>query len=168
MSTKKANIVIDTSGANDVEISCEKPIKKKVDDGIKAPVFEKNEKKYLQDVDEYNMKLSQNKYNLVLKFINEWLGLDEKKITSFVDFKNFSEDDLLIDLSHNETIVKKYVEIFEREFSINLKVEKDDDTENDTDKYILYVFNRVVTALKYRLIKTMSGKNTYYTIKSRN
>jgi hypothetical protein len=122
--------------------------------------------KYIEKVEKYKTMIYKDKYNIILNFINEWLKLfDEKKFKSITDFKNLYEVDLLYDNRNNKKVIKKYVDIFEKQFMINLNITDDTDSDEIKEKYIIYILSKVVNNIDYILIKKEYNGKIYYTIK---
>lgn len=103
---------------------------------------------YLKRLEEYKLSLIQEKYSVLLDFVNFWL---DKSFKSLSEFKNIPETTLLKDLKHNRktlrTFSKKLTKIFSKTFSV------DDDTDSDdiTDKYIIYVLTKLLVSINYSL-----------------
>lgn len=132
---------------------------------IKVPVFDgKSDAKFMRDVENFRKKLINEKYAMILEFINEWLKLNEVKLTSLTQFKNMKETDILSDGHHNRVVLRKYVELFEKKFNISLSIDSNTDSDEINDNYILYVLTRVLRSIGYSLNKYPKNNNIFYTI----
>jgi hypothetical protein len=130
-----------------------------------APVYNPKESinKFIDRAESYMRNLQQNKYNVVLNFINEWLNINLKSLT---EFKNIREITLLKNINHNKTIVEKHISIFNSTFGIELNITKNDIDDLD-DGYIIDLLKHVLKLLKldYKLIKINKNNVIVYTIK---
>lgn len=122
--------------------------------------------KYFQKVEIFKLKLKEEKYNLLLNFINEWINdSNNQKFKSLTDFKNISEKKLLIDPKHNEQILKKFNNSIIKKFNINFNIEKETNNEKIKNKYIIYLLSKALSSIDYILISKSINQNTYYSIK---
>lgn len=119
---------------------------------------------YINKVEKYMMTIQQNKYNVILNFVNEWLNINLQSLT---EFKNIREQTLLKNLDHNNNIIKKYIPIFNSTFEIELNIKENDDNEIIDNKYIINLLKYVLKLLKlnYNLIKINKNNIIVYTIK---
>jgi len=119
---------------------------------------------YINNAETYLLNLQSNKYNTVLKFINEWLNINLKSLT---EFKYIKETTLLKNIDHNKNMIIKYISIFNSTFGIELNVDTDTDTDEIDDKYIINLLKHVLKLLnmEYKLTKTNKNNNNYYAIK---
>ena len=122
--------------------------------------------KYINKAEDYMMQMQQNKYNVILNFINDWLNINLKSLT---EFKNIKEQTLLKNTDHNKNIIKKYIPIFNSTFDIELNIKENDDDEIIDDKYIINLLKYVLKLLKlnYDLIKINKNNIITYTIKKK-
>lgn len=122
--------------------------------------------RYLRKVEKYRVKLQEEKYNLLLDFINEWLNYPQKlRLKSFTEFKNLKESYLLKDLKYNRKILRKYSDDIIKKLSVTFNVDDQTDSDEIKDRYILYFLQRALSSLDYSLsVKDIDGEN-YYTIK---
>lgn len=95
---------------------------------MSIPKIKKNEDPalYLKRLDEYVIKISKNRYNLLLKFINELFNI---KLTALTQFKNIPEVEFMKDYENKNNIVDKYYPEFEKQF--NIKFKKNNNTEDN-------------------------------------
>lgn len=137
---------------------------------IQVPVYDRNESvtAYLRRVEEYKLLVKKEKYDIVLEFINKWLKYttEETKIKSLTDFKNILEEDLLKDKKNNIQVINQYAEKFKELFEIeSVNINKDDASTCLSDKYIIYLFSKVLLSFGYIMKTRQINKNIYYSIK---
>ncbi len=139
-----------------------------MDTSITVPKYDGKESltKYLRRVDVFKLKLCEDKYKLLLNFINEWLKLSKEfKLKSLGDFVNINEKLLLNDTKHNRDILRKYSDKIIKE--LNVKFDISDETASDDieDTYIIQFLSKALASIDFTLnSKTLNGK-TSYTIK---
>lgn len=104
---------------------------------------------YLKRLEEYKLSLIQEKYTVLLEFINFWLG---KSFKSLSEFKNISETVLLKDLKHNRKTLRTFSKKLNKIFNKTFSVEDDTDSDDITDKYIIYVLTKLLVSINYSLI----------------
>ena len=126
---------------------------------LDPPIYDGKESinKYMKRVEIFKNKIVIDKYNIILEFINVWLGV---QYTSLSDFKNIYEPNLIKKKAHNISIIKKYSDIFKSKFDIGIC----DDFEKN-DKYIILLLMRVLKNINYTLLKKTYGTNIAYTIR---
>lgn len=119
--------------------------------------------KYIREVNAHLLTLNQDKYNLLLDFINEWLKLDGRfKFSSLLEFKNMAESYLLADPIHNRKILRKYNQSIIDKLHINLTDKSDS---NLRSKYILFFLTRSLVRIDYSLTRRFYGNEYHYTIR---
>lgn len=112
---------------------------------------------YLKRLEEYKLSLIQDKYIVLLEFINSWLG---KSFKSLSEFKNISETILLKDLKHNRKTLRTFSKKLNKIFNKSFSVEDDTDSDEITDKYIIYVLTKLLVTINYTLVsKKVSHKD---------
>lgn len=131
-----------------------------------VPQFKSGESvtSYLRRVEQFKLKVIQDKYNLLLEFVNEWLK-NEEKFSSLIEFVKMPESKLLHDLKHNRDILRKYSdEIINK---LNPKFDIDDETASDEidDSYIIHFFSRACAAIDYKLVRYTIRSKTFYSVK---
>jgi len=129
-----------------------------------VPKFNINDSvsKYIIKVENYKIKLLKEKYDIVINFLNEWIFKNYKSLT---DFKNINEEILLKNKKHNHAIARKYSDIFENKFNIDLSVDAATDSDDITDKYIIFMLSKILNNLDNHLSITQFNDKIYYTIK---
>lgn len=126
---------------------------------------------YIRRVNEYKIKLNQDKYDLVLKFINDILQLgndDQYKLKSLRDFRRVKELELLKNHTHNKKMVNKYQKKFKKKLAVQVRTFDLDDSDKEEDNdsgYIINVMRRVLAAIQFRLISRSYNSGRYYSIK---
>jgi cysteinyl-tRNA synthetase len=130
---------------------------------MKAPTLRKGEhvNSFMNRMEEYRLYLINDKYNLILKFVNMWLTEEYKSLS---EFKNISEKRLLKDPKHNRDTLRKYASKFKKVFNSNFTVEDDTDSDDITDKYIIYVASKLLAAINYKFGNKKVGERLYYYI----
>ena len=125
--------------------------------------------KYFKSVEEYELNLKKDKYNIILNFINEWLNYPPKfQLKSLTGFKNIKESILLKDLKHNRDILRKYSKNIIKKLKITFNIDDDTDSDEIKDRYILYFTQRCLASIKFSLIVRKVDDINYYTIKNKN
>lgn len=121
---------------------------------------------YIKKVQEFEIKLKEEKYNLVLQFVNDWLDFpNEYKLKSLTEFKGMEQDELLKDAKHNRRILRRHSNKIVKKLNVTFNV--DDDTASDEikDNYILYFLSRSLTKIGYSLTMRKVDNKNYFTIK---
>jgi len=131
---------------------------------MEVPVYNGKESinKYMQRVEKYKSYFIKDKYDIILKFINEWLNTTHD---SLAKFKNINETTLLKNNKHNRDIVRKYCDVFQKKFNVDLSIDEETSSEEINDKYIIYLLMKMLNLIEYSLTKKEFNKKTYYTIK---
>lgn len=131
---------------------------------IEAPIYDGNEtiNQYIKRVERFKNKIVEEKYNVILEFVNSWL---DKKYTSLSDFKNIYEEILLKNSKHNREIVRKYCDIFQNKFEVDLSIGLETDSDEINDRYIIYLLMKMLGIIGYSLTKRNYGNKIAYTIK---
>lgn len=131
---------------------------------LQIPIYDGKESitKYIQKVEKFKTLIFQEKYNIILQFVNEWLNSDYKSLTYF---KNKCEDELLKNEKINRNICRKYSEIFKKRFELDLIVDLDTDSDEIKDKYIIYLLTKMLQSIEYILYKKDIKNKIYYSIK---
>jgi hypothetical protein len=125
--------------------------------------------KYFKSVEQYELNLLKDKYNIILDFINEWLNYPEKfKLKSLIGFKNIKEGILLKDLKHNRDILRKFSSNIIKKLEITFNIDDDTDSDEIKDRYILYFIQRCLASIKFSLTVRKVDDINYYTIKNKN
>lgn len=125
--------------------------------------------KYMRRVETFKLKLVEDKYNLLLDFINEFLGLiDNNRLKSLTDFKNMSETRLLKDPRNNRKVLRKYSDDIINRLQVKFNVEDDTDSDEIKDKYILYFLSKSLVSINYSLTYRKYKDEVYYTIKPKD
>lgn len=145
---------------------------------MEVPIIKDNESvnDYLRRVEKYKHSIINEKYNILLNFLNSWLKLqDNTKRNSLTQFRNISEYNLFRDQKNNTKLLNEYKDKFKKVFDIDVeyndtikkeKDKKDSKPEYDCYKpnYILSVFSNSIKLIDYKLIKIKKGDNNYYSI----
>lgn len=119
---------------------------------LRVPELEDGEHitSFLRRLEEYKMNLLAPKYDLLLAFINEWLGTNFKALS---EFKKIEHSVMVKDPKHNRRILRKYTVKFSKVFkSTNFSVEEDTDSDDITDNYIIYVVTKLLSSIEYKLV----------------
>jgi len=134
---------------------------------LQVPVFDGKESvnKYAKRVERYTNKMVEDKYDVILEFINAWVGFD---YTSLSDFKNVQELLLLKNPKNNRTLVRKYSDIFQNKFEVDLSVGLETDSDEINDRYIIYLLIKMLSIIGYTLAKRESYNKISYTIKKKS
>lgn len=116
---------------------------------------------HLERSRKFMMDINEEKYDVVLNFLKEWV---KKDMIGLVDFKWMCEDVLLKNDVHNKNIVMKYVKSFEDAFGYEFNVNDDVDIGKE---YIIDLLRLVLGMLHmgYKLKMYVKGGKKYYSIK---
>nr|QBK88439.1 MAG: hypothetical protein LCMiAC01_01160 [Mimivirus LCMiAC01] len=142
---------------------------------------------YNLQVEQFKLALLKDKYNLVLRFINNWLYYDKKnkgstrrqlqsnqpyrlpvgQLKTLREFKNISESYLLRNLKHNRKMLRKYSKEIKQTLNFEFSIDDDTDSEEIKDSYILYFISRALDKIGYKfsMKKIKYADENYYTIK---
>ena len=113
--------------------------------------------KYARLVEKYKIKVNEQKYNLILDMINDWLELKDKdRLTELTGFKQMDESDLLEHDGH--AILIKYQEKIKVILEIDMKLN------SKNKKYIFFVLIKALNKIDYRLTSRQSDDGILYTI----
>lgn len=134
---------------------------------IEPPIYDGKESinKYIKKVEKYKNMILEERYNVILEFMNSWI---ESEFTSLTDFKNLDEEKLLKNPKLNRTIVRKYSDIFQNKYEIDLSVGIDTDSDEIKDKYIIYLTMKMLGTIDYYFAKRELGHKLLYTIRKKN
>ena len=118
---------------------------------------------YNQQIEQFKLAFFNDKYNLILKFINVWLDSDETyKLKTLREFKNISKSYLLRNLEHNKEILRKYSKEIKEKLNLKCNINyTDNDKIKIKDGYILYFISRALNKIDY---KFSIKKTNYYSI----
>lgn len=132
-------------------------------DKSQIPIYDGKESitKFMQKIEMFKTIIFQDKYNNILKFINEWLNTDYK---SLILFKNKLENDLLKNEKQNRNLCRIYSDLFEKKFGVDLTVSLDTDSDEINNKYIIYLLMKMLNTIEYTLYKKEIKNKIYYSI----
>lgn len=131
---------------------------------MEVPIYDGKESinKYMKRVEKYKDFIQKDKYDTILKFINEWL---KTEFNSLTQFKNINEKTLLKNKKNNRDLIRKYCNLFEDKFNIKLSVDEETDSDEINDKYILYLLIKMLGLIDYHLTKKeLANSKIIYTI----
>ncbi|QKF93737.1 hypothetical protein QKU48_gp0279 [Fadolivirus algeromassiliense] len=133
---------------------------------IDVPIYDGKESinQYIRRVEKYKMKILEEKYNEIIKFVNEWTN---KTYVALTEFKNMNETELLQNASHNRKIVRKYCDIFNEKFNVDLNFNADTDSDEINDTYIIHLLTKMLVLIDYTLTRRKLGNKTLFTIKKK-
>ena len=124
--------------------------------------------KYMRRVEEFKIKLVEDRYKLLLDFVNDWLQLmDNSRLKSLTHLKNMSETDLLKNPTNNRKVLRKYSNEIIKKLDIKFNVEDDTDSDEIKDKYIIYFLSRALASINYTLGFKKSKDDIYYTVRTK-
>jgi hypothetical protein len=109
----------------------------------------------------YIIELKRDKYNIILKFVNNVLN---KKYNTLRDFKNIDIDYVLKNNKNLINIYLLYQQEFELKFKVNL-MEKKDST-NDISKNFIKNLKACLKTIEYKLVNFKCNDKVLYTIKN--
>ena len=126
---------------------------------MEVPVYTKTESinSYISRVKKYHNFILKDKYEMVLKFINELLST---KYYSLFQFKNIEEINILKNEENNKNLIIKYNQIFKDQFGIDIKLSK-----KITNKSIIKFLKDVLSIINYSLKKTKVSNTILYSIR---
>lgn len=110
-----------------------------------------------QNLDAFIVNMKKDKYNIILKFMNE---LFRKNNTSLCNFKNMSETQINLErfakvlAKHKTTIVNK----------LKINIDENDEELFDTPTKVFILIKNMVKTVEYSLIRTEINKKLLYTI----
>lgn len=145
---------------------------------------------YLRRIEKYKQYIINEKYNILLDFLNSWLKLQNNtKRESLTKFRNISEYNLFRDKKNNTKLLNEYKDKFKKVFDIDVeyndvkkkvkskkeesKPEKKVKSKEEKSKpeydcykphYILTIFMSAIKLIDYKFIKIKKGDNNYYSI----
>lgn len=114
---------------------------------IEFPYFDmKNEtiNQYMERFRQFELQLLEEKYNLILDFVKEWLSIYDIEIKCLTDFKKISSDKINNKKANNK-ILKKYKSNICKTFNID---EDDGDIEEEN---IINFLKRALSKINYSL-----------------
>jgi len=129
---------------------------------------------YKLQVEQFKLALLKDKYNLVLRFINNWLDSDKKnkgstgrQLKTLREFKNISESQLLKNPKHNRKMLRKYSKEIKQTLDFEFSIDDDTDSEEIKDSYVLYFISRALDKIGYKfsMKRIKYADENYYTIK---
>jgi hypothetical protein len=137
---------------------------------IPIPKYNGNESltKYMRRLEDYKIMVNQERYNIILDFVNSWLKLEDiNKYTSLMEFKDITERRLLIDLKHNRKLLRDHSDRIINELGITISVDEETASDEITDKYIITFLTKALASIDYTLTHKSTARNVFYTIKSK-
>lgn len=87
-------------------------------------------KDYQKKYDDFKYKISDNNYEIILGFINIWIGNYGYAIKAFSEFKKIPQDKILNNNEYNRSILNKYKDKINKYFELDT-----DDDDSDYDDY---------------------------------
>lgn len=142
---------------------------------MEPPVFQDGDSvtQFLVKVNDYATYLKEDDYNRILKFLNEWLvpydndhPHPEKKMTSLLEFKNFSEEIIKKHEPHNKRTVKRNSRLLKK-LNIKMNNYEECDTEEVPDFLIIKFISKLLSKIEYSFLKIYKKDICYYTIINR-
>ena len=118
------------------------------------PLYEEGDdiNEFLEKVEQYHTKISYNKYNIVLNFINDWFKLNKaNSYTSLSEFKYVTENRIP---KYNKEVVNKHKDIIKSIFDIKI-----------IDKHgFLYIIRKLLKKIGYKIISKKKYDKKFYMI----
>ncbi len=119
---------------------------------------------YLRRANEFRAQLESEKYDVILNFLNEFLGLSDKfKLKSITDFKKIKHNDLIKDPSKNKKLVKKYLDDFKDKLNLEWTEKQ---INKMKDEYFIHIIRSILNKINYKLKKRTYDSGVYYYAKS--
>ncbi|CAH6421321.1 Hypothetical protein KVN_LOCUS224 [uncultured virus] len=134
------------------------------------PKFNEKESitKYLKKTEQFALKLNEEKYKLLLEFVNQLLKLsNDDKIKSLYEFKNIPEEIILKDKKNNRSILRKYSNNIIEKLKVKFDIDDETNSEEIGDKYIIYFLSRALLSIDYCLITYQLSGKIMYSIKAK-
>jgi hypothetical protein len=134
---------------------------------MKVPIYKGGSMtKFLREMEKFTNQLNQDRYNIVINFVNDWLRLkDDNRILALSQFNAIPETRLLKTPKHNRKVIRKYTNIFKQQLNVDLSVTDETDSDEIKDKYIIYVTRRILSSIDYKLYSFKNKNIIYYSIK---
>jgi hypothetical protein len=147
---------------------------------LEFPVFNGKETttQFLRRVEEFNLKIKLEKYNLILEFVNTLVKgnslVDYKGYASLTDFKNVPASKLTLDnkCSINECAANLARELGIDELDLVRITAREGDImaitkEDDSEPHTIVFLSKILSLIEYSLISKDIDGEIYYSIKSR-
>ena len=116
---------------------------------------------FVDRLNNYHYFLKQEKYNVLLNFINEWLLTNFKSLS---EFKKISSTTLLKDDKHNNKMLKTYSKKLSEMFKLKISVDEDTLSDEIQNNYIIFILTKLLKNIGYSLISRKISDNLYYSI----
>lgn len=133
------------------------------------PIFDRTGKEtvtqYMRRVQEYEVQLRKDRYDVILNFVNIWGNENQLKFKSLLEFKKIPDDKVIDDVKN-----KKICKTHKANVCEQLNIDNDTDLEEtDTDdipetEFITFM-RKILKTINYSINKTTINKKGYYTIK---
>jgi len=122
-------------------------------------------KRRMEKINDMIMSLKQDKFDLLLEFINKWLKLTGKdSLRELTKFRYISERDLIKNKKYNCNLVREYADKFKDVFGLNLSIDSTSPNNTIKKKYILHIIRKSLKYVNHVLrSKTIRGE-IYYSI----
>ncbi len=132
----------------------------------KPPIYDGKESiiSYTRRFNEYIDNLTKNKYDVILKFLNEWLKYYDINLKRLIDFKYIGGSTILSDKKYNKKILKKYSTEYYKYFCIDESSYENQDSDDIGEDDIIIFLKKLLNKIDYMIIKKEKDSNTYYTI----
>lgn len=117
---------------------------------------------YIRRVEKYKAQILKEKYDIILNFVNEWLKAEYESLS---EFTNMKEPILLKNKKHNRSVMKKYCQIFNDKFCIDMSITAETNSDEIKDMYIIDVLVKMLNIIDYSLIKKEFNNNIIYSIR---
>lgn len=130
------------------------------------PVYDGKESiiDYQRKFNDYLDSLVKIKYNIILKFLNIWLGKYEIQLKRIIDFKNLSKLRITSDKKHNKNVLKKYSDEIYKYFNINEQSYDNVDSDELEEDDIILFLKRVLSKINYGIFVKERKDEIYYSI----
>lgn len=120
---------------------------------------------HIRTADNLLTTLKQDKYDLLLEFINKWLKLEgDKRLKELSKFRYISERDLTKNKKYNCNLIREYIDRLKDKLGVDLPINKDTPDSKIKRKYILHIVRKCAIRVDYILRSKNIKDEKYYSL----
>tara|TARA_Y100000780_G_scaffold162664_1_gene147442 strand:+ start:17382 stop:17801 length:420 start_codon:yes stop_codon:yes gene_type:complete len=131
---------------------------------IEVPIYDSSKEsmsQYFDRIEKFKNSLNNDKYNIVLKFFNDWF---DKDFHSLTEFKSINETQIFLKPKKNRKLLRKYCPIFKNKLGIETNIDKKTKKEDISPTAIHLIGNKILNVLEYKMLKINTNKSSFYKI----